>query len=85
MSETVNICSRVDKALWEHDRKYHMAGEETPFRTVVFRPDAYASFKHEMSRQQFIAIEILGRVDKYRGATIGCVWNQTEAVRIVER
>lgn len=85
MSETVSICRQVDKALWEHDRKYQMAGEDTPFLTVVFRPDAYADFRRAMSRYQFMDMEACARVDKYRGATIGVVIGQAESFRVVER
>jgi hypothetical protein len=85
MSETLNICSQVDKALWEHHRRYQVLGEETPFVTVVFRPEAYANFKHEISRYQMAAMEIGTRVDRYRGATIGVVHNQQEPFRVVER
>jgi hypothetical protein len=85
MSETLSICDQVDKALWERHRHFQRKGEECPLLTIVFNPPSYASFKHEMSKMQFMAVEIVGRVDKYRGATIGCTWKQVEPFRVVER
>jgi hypothetical protein len=85
MSETTSICSQVDKALWENDRKYCMAGKETPFRTVVFCPEAYANFRHELARHQMAAMDLGTKVKRYRGATIGVVHNQQEHFRVVER